>query len=93
MLTRLRLLSTRIGGLLVRRKIDRDFAQELDAHLGMLTDENIRRGMTPDEARRAARLRLGGVTQLRESHREAWGLPMIESFPGRTMPEGRSASL
>jgi len=39
---------------------DRDFAAELDSHLQMHIDDNVARGMTPDEARRQARLRLGG---------------------------------
>ena len=60
--------------------MDQDFANELDSHLEMLTDENIRRGMTPEEARRAARIRLGGRTQLKETNRELRGLPFIETF-------------
>src|SRR5207249_7630223 len=46
----------------------------------MLTEENIRRGMTPEEAGRAARIRLGGHTQLKETNRELQGLPMLETF-------------
>ena len=79
-LDRLRVWASRIRGLLTRRRLDDDFRQELDAHLALLTEENIRRGMTPEEARRAARVRLGGVTQLREAHREAWGWPMLETL-------------
>jgi putative ABC transport system permease protein len=62
------------------RAVDQDFANELDAHLDMLTDENIRRGMPPEEARRAARIKLGGVTQLKETNHELRGLPFIETF-------------
>ena len=40
----------------------------------------IRRGVAPEEARRAARIRLGGVTQLKETNRELRGLPSIETF-------------
>ena len=54
-----------------------DFEEELRAHLEMLAEENVRRGMTPDEARRAARVRFGGVAQLQENHRELRGLPWI----------------
>jgi macrolide transport system ATP-binding/permease protein len=63
-----------------RHRLDEDFQQELDSHLALLTEENIRRGMSPDEARRAARLRLGGITQLRETHRELHGLPWLETL-------------
>jgi predicted permease len=62
------------------RQVDQDFDQELGAHLEMLTDENVRRGMGPEEAKRAARIRLGGHTQLKETHRELHGLPAIETF-------------
>jgi predicted permease len=76
----LRPLASRIRALLVRQRIDQEFEQELDAHLDLLIGENLRRGMPPDEARRAARVRLGGVTQLRETHRALHGLPWLEAF-------------
>ncbi len=74
----LRVVAFRIRGVFTRRRVDEDFQQELDSHLELMTEENIRRGMTPEEARRAARVCLGGVTQLRETHRELHGLPWIE---------------
>jgi MacB-like periplasmic core domain len=46
----------------------------------MLADENIRRGMPREEALRAARIKLGGLTQLKETNRELRGLPFIETF-------------
>ncbi|HKT12157.1 MAG TPA: ABC transporter permease, partial [Terriglobia bacterium] len=80
MLNRIKMLGQRIHGLFSRRRLDEEFQQELDAHLGMLTEENLRRGLSPEDARRAARVQLGGMTQLREAHREMWGLPWLESF-------------
>jgi putative ABC transport system permease protein len=59
--------------------IDREFQHELDTHLELATQENISRGMTPEEAARAARIRLGGSTQLKETNRELRGLPFIET--------------
>jgi predicted permease len=76
----LKVLVRRIHGLVTRRQLDEEFQHELDAHLDMLTEENMSRGMPPEEARRAARLRLGGMTQLHEIHRELWGLPWIETL-------------
>lgn len=76
----LRVQPSRIRGLLTRRGVDRDFERELGAHIDLLTEENLRRGMTPEEALRAARLRLGGVTQLRETNRELHGLPWLETL-------------
>lgn len=75
-----RSLASRIRSLFARRAVDDDFARELDSHLALLTDENIRRGIPPQEARRLARLRLGGSAQLQETNRELRGLPAIESF-------------
>src|ERR1700684_1214559 len=59
--------------------IDREFQRELDTHLELATQENIRRGMMPEKAARAARVRLGGSTQLKETNRELRGLPFIET--------------
>ncbi|HET7214961.1 MAG TPA: ABC transporter permease, partial [Terriglobia bacterium] len=80
MLNRIKILGQRIHGLFSRRRLDKEFQQELDAHLEMLTEENLCRGLSPEDARRAARVQLGGMTQLREIHREMWGLPWLESF-------------
>ena len=45
--------------------LDRDFEEELQSHVAMLTEDNLRRGMTPAEARRAALIRVGGAASLR----------------------------
>ena len=73
-------LASRTRTWLSPRRVDQDFENELGAHLDMLADENIRRGMPPAEARRAARIKLGGVTQLKETNHELRGLPFIETF-------------
>src|SRR6185295_17714443 len=72
----LAVLSSRIRGLLSTRSLDDDFNRELSVHLAMLTEDNLRRGMTPDEARRAAIVRLGGPMQIKERQRDARGLPL-----------------
>jgi predicted permease len=80
MFARLIALASRTRAWLSPRRADRDFERELQTHLDMLADENIRRGMPPEEARRAARIKLGGLTQLKETNRELRGLPFIETF-------------
>src|SRR5579864_1754816 len=80
MLTWLRVLGSRIRGFVLRDSVDDDFDLELQSHLEMLAEENLRCGMTPEEARRAACLRLGGVTQIKESHRDLRGLPAVEAL-------------
>ena len=80
MLTRLQYLLARIGAFLRPRGLDRDFDEELEAHLAMLSEDYVRRGMTPEQARRAAQIELGGRAQLQEAHRATRGLPLIDSF-------------
>ena len=55
-----------------------DVARELASHLTLLEDECRRRGMPADEARRAARLALGGVDQAKELHRDARAFAWID---------------
>jgi hypothetical protein len=59
--------------------LDREFDEELESHLVMLTEDNIRRGMTPEQARREALLRMGGPVSLRAQHRDVRGLPAVET--------------
>jgi predicted permease len=73
-------LVSRIHGLLFDRSLDRDFDQEIEGHLEMLTSENIRRGMARTEAEVAARRKFGHVVRLKESHREHRGLPPVEAL-------------
>src|SRR6266550_4098906 len=79
MRTWLYVLSSRLAGWLSTRRLDADFDEELQANLAMLTDENIRRGMTREAAARGARMTLGGITQLKEDYRERRGLPWLDA--------------
>src|SRR5882757_7767230 len=62
------------------QKQDRD--SELDAevavHLELAVEENMRRGLSEEEARRQALVRFGGVAQAKEQQREARGLPWLD---------------
>ena len=73
-------LPARIRGLFSKHRRDADLDDEFAAHLDLLTQENIRRGMTREEARYAARREFGGVEQIKEIYRERRGLPMLETF-------------
>ena len=75
MLTFFHTIAARIRGFLRPGDLDSDFDQEMAAHLQMAEEDGLRRGLTVEEARRAARVQLGGITQLRESWRAAGGLP------------------
>ncbi|HKU28607.1 MAG TPA: ABC transporter permease, partial [Candidatus Sulfotelmatobacter sp.] len=47
-------------------RVERDLDEEVLSHLEMLTDDKIQSGMSPQEARRAARIEIGGIDQLKE---------------------------
>jgi putative ABC transport system permease protein len=70
----------RWGGLFGKRRQERELAEELDAHLQMGMEENISRGMTPEEARRQALIKLGGIEQTKENYRDRRGFPWLESL-------------
>jgi len=76
---RLRVWLRRLAGLVGGDRRDREFDLELDAHLQMHIDDNVRAGMTIDEARRGARLKLGGVEQTKEQYRDRRGVPWIDA--------------
>ena len=57
---------------------DTDLDQELASHLDFAIEENLRRGLSPEEARRQALIRIGGVEQSREQQRAARGLPALD---------------
>ncbi|MGH9736315.1 MAG: ADOP family duplicated permease, partial [Candidatus Acidiferrales bacterium] len=59
-------------------ELDVELDREMAAHLEMAVEENIRRGMSAEEARRQALVRFGGVQQARERHRESRGLPGLD---------------
>jgi predicted permease len=80
MIAWIRALASRTRTWLSPGAVDREFERELATHIELLTEENVRRGMPPEEARRAARIRLGGQTQLKETNRELRGLPILETF-------------
>jgi ABC-type antimicrobial peptide transport system permease subunit len=70
----------RLFGLLDRSRREREFAEELESHLAFHIEDNLRAGMSPDEARRQALIKLGGVTLAQELHREQRGLAMFETL-------------
>src|SRR5438270_13448837 len=76
----MRILISRLKGLFASQRQDQELNEELQAHLEMLVEENRRKGMPEDQARRAARLTLGGIAQTEEAYREARGLHFVQTF-------------
>jgi predicted permease len=77
-MTRLRVLLCRLTGWLRKGSLERDLDEELHFHLQLETAENVRKGMTSAQARTSALRRFGGVAQVKETYREAHGLPAIQ---------------
>src|SRR5438067_9974746 len=78
-LNALRVLARRTAGLFRGRQRDAELGDEIQTHLDLLTDECVERGLTPREARAAARRAFGGVDQMKETYRDQRGFPFIDS--------------
>ena len=63
-----------------RAQQDRELDAEMFAHLELAIEENLERGLSPAEARRQALVRFGGPQQVKETLREARGLPLLETL-------------
>ena len=74
----LRAAVVRLIGLVSRERRERAFDDELDSHLQMHIDDNLRAGMSAEEARRRALLKLGGVESTRQAYRERSSVPLLE---------------
>ena len=70
----------RLFGLFHRKQREQEFAEELASHLAFHMEDNLRAGMSPEEARRQALIKLGGVALTQERYREQRGLPMLETL-------------
>ena len=82
-MSRLREWAARATGFVRQRGHDRDqraLGDELQFHLDMMAQQLRSQGMTSDDARREARTRLGGVTQVSEAYAAQRSLPALESF-------------
>jgi predicted permease len=73
-------LKTRLRALLRRSEMERELNEELRYHIEQQTEQNIRLGMNPVEARQAALKSFGGVEQAKERSRDARGMRWIEDL-------------
>ncbi len=73
-------LFARIRAMFRAGTLDRDLEDEYQSHQAMFIEEQIRRGVAPEEAQRLARLKMGGLAQLREAHREIRGVPLLDEL-------------
>jgi predicted permease len=70
----------RLSSSFANKKLDQDLDAEMATHLDLAIEENLQRGMAPEQARREALVRFGGVEQARQGQRSARGLPMLDIF-------------
>jgi predicted permease len=76
----LRRMIHRLRGALPGRRSESDLDEELESHIQMQTEDNLRRGMPPEVARREALLKFGGIEGVKESYRDQRGAPVLEAF-------------
>jgi putative ABC transport system permease protein len=69
---------SRIRNFATRSRSDERLREELGQHVALQTEENVRLGMSPEEARRRALLKLGAVEAVRERYYEEKSLPLLE---------------
>jgi len=74
---RLRAAMARFTGIFTASRREREMADELESHLALHIDDNIRAGMAPAEARRQALLKFGPVESVKEAYRDRAGIPVV----------------
>lgn len=76
----IRTFLSRCAALFGRQKLDADLDEELRSHIDLAVEENLKRGMSRQQARTAALREFGGVTQTKEAYRTQRSLPFFETF-------------
>lgn len=71
---------SRLFAILRPGSLDHELDAEMESHIEMAIEENVRHGLTPEEARRQALIRFGGVEQARQLQRETRGMPWLENL-------------
>jgi len=80
MFNRSRAWLVRIGSLFRKQHHNQDFQAEIETNLQLQIEDNIRSGMTPQEAQRVARLKFGSIEHIAEEVRTRRGIPFLETF-------------
>ena len=93
MTARLSAFVAKVRSLFTGRRADREFDEELEAHISLLSERFVREGMTPDEARYAALRQFGNVTSLRERCTEMRTFaPLQSARPGPALRRARASA-
>src|SRR3569832_2403343 len=78
--TRLRMLLHRVLGMFRKRQLDHELDEEIQSHLEMQVEDNLRKGMSLEEAKYAARRSFGGEDQIKVVYRDHRGIPIVETM-------------
>ena len=76
----LRRFLTRLRGLAGGQRDEERLREEVDEHIALQIEDNLRAGMSPAESRRQAVLKFGSVEAIKEDYRDQRGLPFIETL-------------
>ena len=68
----------RLGSFFRKRPLDVELDAEMQSHLDLAVEENMKRGLSASEARRQALVQFGGVEQAKERQRAARGMPWLD---------------
>ena len=79
-MTSLRIFWSRFLGLFRKRRLEEEMAEEMQAHLEMQIEDNLRQGMSAEEARYLALRKFGGVEQVKETYRDRRSLATVETL-------------
>jgi predicted permease len=77
---RLDQIPLRLRSLFRKERVEQEMDDELRFHLERQIEENLKAGLSAEEARYAALRKFGGVEQVKEECRDAWGVRLIESL-------------
>jgi predicted permease len=88
----LRRFLSRVGHFVTRQQDDERLREEIEQHIALQTEENLRAGLSPVEARRQAMLKFGGVEAMKQDYRAQRGLLFIEHLLGDLRNAARTIS-
>jgi predicted permease len=76
----LRSLVSRLRALVLRRRRDNELDEEIQTHLSLIAEDEMRRGLSRADATARAKAAFGGVANVKETYRDQRGLPVLETF-------------
>lgn len=85
----IRTVGRRLGAIFGRSRRDRDLVDEIESHVQLHIDDNVRAGMSPAEARRHALLKFGALESIKEQYRDQRGIPLLDRLAHDLRYSGR----